>query len=78
MDQKDGVEDKPQLALNEDVESQEKVETPNAFTTYTGQGTAEDRALLWKQDLRIIPLCAGIYLLCYLDRRQDPTSETAV
>lgn len=26
------------------------------------------RALVWKQDLRIVPLCAGIYLLCYLDR----------
>jgi hypothetical protein len=24
--------------------------------------------LIWKQDLRIIPLCAAIYLLCYLDR----------
>jgi hypothetical protein len=27
-----------------------------------------ERALIWKQDLRIVPLCAGIYLLCYLDR----------
>ncbi|KAI6715269.1 MFS transporter [Diplocarpon mali] len=26
--------------------------------------TAEDRALLRKQDLRIVPLCAAIYLLC--------------
>jgi hypothetical protein len=24
--------------------------------------------LVWKQDLRIIPLSAFIYLLCYLDR----------
>jgi hypothetical protein len=29
---------------------------------------AREKALVWKQDLRIIPLCAGIYLLCYLDR----------
>jgi len=29
---------------------------------------AEWKALVWKQDKRIIPLCAGIYLLCYLDR----------
>lgn len=29
---------------------------------------AEEKALVWKQDLRIIPLSAGIYLLCYLDR----------
>lgn len=28
----------------------------------------KERALVWKQDLRIVPLCAGIYLLCYLDR----------
>lgn len=27
-----------------------------------------EKALVWKQDLRIIPLCAAIYLLCYLDR----------
>ncbi|KAJ0418819.1 hypothetical protein BJY00DRAFT_287074 [Aspergillus carlsbadensis] len=25
-------------------------------------------ALVWKQDLRIVPLSAVIYLLCYLDR----------
>lgn len=30
--------------------------------------TAEDKSLVFKQDLRIVPLCAGIYLLCYLDR----------
>lgn len=26
------------------------------------------KALVFKQDLRIVPLCAAIYLLCYLDR----------
>lgn len=30
--------------------------------------TAADKALVLKQDLRIVPLCAVIYLLCYLDR----------
>lgn len=30
--------------------------------------TSADKALVFKQDLRIVPLCAGIYLLCYLDR----------
>lgn len=30
--------------------------------------TPENRNLLWRQDLRIIPLSAFIYLLCYLDR----------
>ncbi|KAA8650079.1 putative MFS transporter [Aspergillus tanneri] len=29
---------------------------------------AREKALVWKQDLRILPLSAGIYLLCYLDR----------
>ncbi|KAK1570133.1 major facilitator superfamily transporter [Colletotrichum navitas] len=28
----------------------------------------EEKALLWKQDKRIIPLSAGIYFLCFLDR----------
>ena len=30
--------------------------------------SAEEKALVWKQDLRIIPLSAGIYFLCFLDR----------
>ena len=30
--------------------------------------STREKALVWKQDLRIVPLCAGIYLLCYLDR----------
>ncbi|KAI9044234.1 putative MFS transporter [Aspergillus affinis] len=29
---------------------------------------AREKALVWKQDLRIVPLSAGVYLLCYLDR----------
>jgi hypothetical protein len=28
----------------------------------------EVRALVWKQDMRIVPLAAFIYLLCSLDR----------
>ncbi|KAL1970764.1 hypothetical protein VTN77DRAFT_2598 [Rasamsonia byssochlamydoides] len=35
---------------------------------YQLAGSASDRALVWKQDLRIVPLSAAIYLLCYLDR----------
>ncbi|EPS30766.1 hypothetical protein PDE_05718 [Penicillium oxalicum 114-2] len=27
-----------------------------------------EKALIWKQDRKIVPLCAAIYLLCYLDR----------
>ncbi len=35
---------------------------------YNKEGSPEDVALVRKQDLRIIPLSAFIYLLCYLDR----------
>ena len=31
-------------------------------------GAGLERRLLWKQDLRIIPLSAAIYFLCFLDR----------
>ncbi|EUC44288.1 hypothetical protein COCMIDRAFT_98527 [Bipolaris oryzae ATCC 44560] len=34
------------------------------------------RALIWKQDLRIIPLCATIYLLCFLDRSNIGNAKT--
>jgi hypothetical protein len=30
--------------------------------------STRERALIWKQDIRIVPLAAAIYLLCYLDR----------
>jgi len=42
---------------------------PDAETDVLEPGLGErERALIWKQDLRIVPLCACIYLLCYLDR----------
>ncbi|KAL2268261.1 hypothetical protein VTJ83DRAFT_3107 [Remersonia thermophila] len=43
----------------------DEAETDDAATSYT---RGEERALLWRQDLTIIPLSAFIYLLCYLDR----------
>lgn len=59
-------------ACREDMElSSEKTTLERAHLAsvpYTGKGTPEDKALILKQDLRIIPLCAFIYLLCYLDR----------
>ncbi|CAJ2507137.1 Uu.00g083230.m01.CDS01 [Anthostomella pinea] len=38
--------------------------------TYQANGpiTEAEKALRWKQDKRIVPLSAGIYFLCYLDR----------
>lgn len=60
----------------EDVESDDQhraavsTSASHGATEYThgGEATRVERALVWKQDLRIVPLCAGIYLLCYLDR----------
>ncbi|KAK6429181.1 hypothetical protein LTR95_014674 [Oleoguttula sp. CCFEE 5521] len=53
----------------EDVESNDEKRNINMATTaFAGQDSAENKALILKQDLRIIPLCAFIYLLCYLDR----------
>ncbi|SPQ24866.1 93781f08-b3ff-4ee8-91bc-a4719d34cee2 [Thermothielavioides terrestris] len=46
-----------------DVESATNEYTPTL--TFT---PAEHRALLWRQDLTILPLSATIYFLCYLDR----------
>ncbi|KAL1593164.1 hypothetical protein SLS60_010772 [Paraconiothyrium brasiliense] len=34
------------------------------------------KALVWKQDLRIVPLAAAIYLLCYLDRSNIGNAKT--
>ncbi|PGH06404.1 hypothetical protein GX51_02416 [Blastomyces parvus] len=54
----------------EDVERAvpEKETNQHAVDTYLEEGSVSDRALVWKQDLRIVPLSAAIYLLCYLDR----------
>lgn len=56
---------------HEDVEASDEKGAPEDDLngqTYASQGTNEERALIFKQDLRIIPLCSFIYLLCYLDR----------
>jgi len=44
------------------------VETVQDISTDSLSSSHESRALVRKQDLRIVPLCASIYLLCYLDR----------
>jgi hypothetical protein len=55
----------------EDLESNEEkatsTQSPNE-PSYTGQGSEEERALIFKQDLRIIPLCSFSWL--------SPFSET--
>jgi hypothetical protein len=45
----------------EEIESNEEKATPTQAPNaplYTSQGSEEDRALIFKQDLRIIPLCS--------------------
>ncbi|KAJ5751138.1 hypothetical protein N7533_008166 [Penicillium manginii] len=37
---------------------------------------AREKALVWKQDLRVVPLSAFIYLLCYLDRSNIGNAKT--
>lgn len=51
-----------------DTEATDDKVTPLTSLTYASQGTQEERALIFKQDLRIIPICSAVYLLCYLDR----------
>ncbi|EXF75739.1 major facilitator superfamily transporter [Colletotrichum fioriniae PJ7] len=51
----------------EDVESPAVKEEPSPSSP-TSADAEEEKALLWKQDKRIIPLSASIYFLCFLDR----------
>ncbi|EAW13368.1 putative MFS transporter [Aspergillus clavatus NRRL 1] len=55
-----GVEPARDLELASDVFNEHNSHDPEL--------AAREKALVWKQDLRIVPLCAAIYLLCYLDR----------
>ncbi|OTA99658.1 hypothetical protein M426DRAFT_324976 [Hypoxylon sp. CI-4A] len=50
-----------------DVESA-KEESSTVQCEAPGLVTEAEKALRWKQDKRIVPLSAGIYFLCYLDR----------
>ncbi|RYP15292.1 hypothetical protein DL765_005816 [Monosporascus sp. GIB2] len=40
----------------------------DAIIDTVAASSAAERALLWRQDKRIVPLSAAIYFLCYLDR----------
>lgn len=55
----------PQLDCAMDAENPEQYLDHEAVDPVL---SAREKALVWKQDLRIVPLCAFIYLLCYLDR----------
>jgi hypothetical protein len=51
---------------NANIES--RVSNEEKAPHHSRLSTASSRTLVTKQDLRIVPLCAGIYLLCFLDR----------
>jgi hypothetical protein len=68
------------VSNSSDVESETKPSPTSIQDVEVGKGAAvaqseniaertpAERALVRKQDLRIVPLSAAIYLLCYLDR----------
>ncbi|KAG2025316.1 hypothetical protein GB937_003079 [Aspergillus fischeri] len=61
-------EPKPHPSVEDarDVEiASEDIDEQHSDASYR---SPQEKALVWKQDLRIVPLCAAIYLLCYLDR----------
>jgi hypothetical protein len=68
--------EKPRFATqHEDAESAASSDPPlgvlggdTGVDSCSDARTAAHRALVFKQDVRIVPLCATIYLLCYLDR----------
>ncbi|KAF2113645.1 major facilitator superfamily domain-containing protein [Lophiotrema nucula] len=68
------------MDLKYDVEAGEKMKEQyvgrNLEPEELGFSPAEIRALVWKQDLRIVPLAAAIYLLCFLDRSNIGNAKT--
>ncbi|KAE8420447.1 major facilitator superfamily domain-containing protein [Aspergillus pseudocaelatus] len=60
-------DEKPHEHELEDVENDIN-DSSNSLEGAPAHDTAAEKALVWKQDLRIVPLSAFIYLLCYLDR----------
>lgn len=55
-----------------------KSDSSSSFDKYTGSGSMQEKALVRKQDWRIIPLCALVYLLCFLDRSDIGIEPTLV
>ncbi|KAH8600035.1 MFS transporter-like protein [Bisporella sp. PMI_857] len=53
-----------------------KSETPHEEKIESVGLSLDEKALVRKQDLRIIPISAGIYLLCYLDRSNIGNAKT--
>ncbi|KAF1961256.1 MFS general substrate transporter [Byssothecium circinans] len=65
------------MSSEKDVEAGEKVKEEYTETREEASFDSEAvRKLVWKQDLRIVPLAAGIYLLCFLDRSNIGNAKT--
>ncbi|KAK6206461.1 hypothetical protein LQW54_007754 [Pestalotiopsis sp. IQ-011] len=65
------AEEKPMTEIEQGLGADSKHHDPHLKTALTSTiltTSAEERALLLKQDIRIIPLSAAIYFLCNLDR----------
>ncbi|KAI9648898.1 hypothetical protein NHQ30_001464 [Ciborinia camelliae] len=58
-----------------DIEEGKQTFQETSYAT-TDDNLANTKSLVWKQDLKIVPLCAGIYLLCYLDRSNIGNAKT--
>ncbi|KAI5464418.1 major facilitator superfamily domain-containing protein [Mariannaea sp. PMI_226] len=56
------------FGTGKDVEANVEHLSNDQFQQHGAIDPAQQKALIRKQDQRIIPLAAGIYLLCYLDR----------
>jgi hypothetical protein len=51
-----------------DLESSASKDEDVHVVFYSGKGTAEEKAIIRRQDLRLLPLCGCMYLLAFLDR----------
>ncbi|KAH6673117.1 MFS transporter [Halenospora varia] len=77
MEKPTSVDMETKLALSEDDNVVEKGQRAvDGLDGKPVERTAAEKALVWKQDLRIVPLCAAIYLLCYLDRSNIGNAKT--
>ena len=79
----DAQADDQSLKLDRDNASASAEKVPHstieraAAVAYDGKGSAAEKRLLVKQDLRIVPLSAFIYLLCSLDRSNIGNAKVA-
>ncbi|KAL1647835.1 hypothetical protein SLS58_002636 [Diplodia intermedia] len=66
------IQDNPKAeppVMVDDVEAGGKnLQTEVVHADYNQHQSAADKALVWRQDIRIMPITSVCYLLCYLDR----------